>query len=87
MGVNAGFVASSWVSFSGAALCSWALLMSHKWGWSCLLLYVTFYLHHTPSLAWQKPGPSASEVEDPGGIVGTVWLEERLSVCERVVIV
>ena len=27
--------------------------------------------------------PSINEVKDPGGIAGTVWQEERLSVCER----
>ena len=34
-------------------------------------------------LAWQRPSSPiqlVNEVEDPGGMV---WLEERLSVCER----
>ena len=34
-----------------------------------------------------ESGPSVNEVDDPGGIVGTVWLEERLSVHEKLVIV
>ena len=47
------------------------------------LTSVTFDLCHTPPLAWQeppKPVCSVNEVEDPGGIVSTFWLEEELSV-------
>ena len=54
-------------------------------------LGVTFDLLPSP-LYWPGRGPSVlvqsvNEVEDPGGIVGTVWLEERHSVCERLLIV
>ena len=49
---------------------------------------VTFDLFAThPPSAWQKPSSpvqSVNDVEDPGG---TVWLEETLSVCERLLIV
>ena len=40
--------------------------------------------------AWQRPSSlvqSVNEFEDPGGMAGTVWLEEKLSVCERLLIV
>ena len=42
------------------------------------------------SLHWpyrSKAGLSVNEVEDPGGITVTIWLEEWLSVHERLVIV
>ena len=44
-------------------------------------LGVTFPM--PPPLAWQWPSSpvqSVNEVEEPSGMVGTVWLEERLSV-------
>ena len=52
-------------------------------------LDMTFVPCHAPPLAWQRPSSpvqSVNEVEDPGGMVGTVWLEERMSVCERLLI-
>ena len=42
-----------------------------------------------PPLAWQRPSSPVqlvNEVEDPGGMAGTVWLEEMLSVCERLIV-
>ena len=50
-------------------------------------LDVTFDLLPSP-LHWPGRGPpspvqSVNEAEDPGGMAGTVWLKERLSVCER----
>ena len=51
-------------------------------------LSVTFdLLSRLPPLSWRRPSSPVNEVEDPGGIAGTVWLEERLSVCERLLIV
>ena len=48
-------------------------------GCACTL-DVTFDLLSRP-LHWPgSPVQSVNEVEDPGGIAGTVWLEERLSV-------
>ena len=34
-----------------------------------------------PPLGPSSPVQSVNQVEHPGGMVGTVWLEERLSVC------
>ena len=37
---------------------------------------MTFDLCHAPPLAWQRPSSplqSVNEVEDPGGMAGTVW--------------
>ena len=48
-------------------------------------LCVTFDLLSRP-LHWPAL-LSVDEVEDPGGMVGTVWLEGRLLVCERLLIV
>ena len=45
---------------------------------------------HTPPLSWQRlssPVQSVNEEEDPGGMAGTVLLEKRLLVCERLLIV
>ena len=50
-------------------------------------LGMTFDLYHAP---WQRPScpvQSDNEVEDLGGMAGTVWLEKRLSGCERLLIV
>ena len=51
---------------------------------------MTFGLSHTPPWVWQRPSSlvqSVNEEEDTGGIAGTVWQEERLSVFERLLIV
>ena len=53
-------------------------------------LSVTFDLYTPPPLARQRPSSpvqSVNEVEEPGGMTDTVLLEERLSVCERLLIV
>ena len=54
----------------------WALLMC-----GAPVLAVTFDL--VPPLAWDRPYSPVQSVNDPGGMSGTVWLEERLPVCER----
>ena len=42
------------------------------------------FCHIGLAAAWpSSPVQSVNEMEDPGGIAGTIWLEERLSVCER----
>ena len=71
---------------SGTVFCSQALLMLHEWGWVRPHSVWPFTFVTPPPLAWQGPSilvQSVKEMEDPGGMAGTVWLEERLSVCER----
>ena len=46
-------------------------------------LGVTFDLYHAPLLAWQRLVQLVNEVVDPGGMAGTVWLEERLLIVCR----
>ena len=56
------------------------------WGWARPLV-VTFDM--PPPLAWQGPSSlvqSVNEVEDQGGMAGTVRLEERLSLCEKLIV-
>ena len=62
--------------------CSQALSTWLMWGIGVPLPKVTFDLcHATPSLTLAHPNPSTSvnELEDPGAIEGSVWLEGSLS--------
>ena len=65
----------------------WCLKLGQAF-WSCTLLTGPVdgggcALSQQP-LSCPSPVPSVNEVEDPGGMVGTFWLEERLSVCDCV---
>ena len=50
-------------------------------------LGVSLDLCHAPSIGLAEAFQSGSVMEDPGGMAGTVWLVERLSVCEMLLIV
>ena len=72
---------------SEAVVCLQALLM---WGVDVPVQLVTFDLCHVPptlTLAHPNLSPSVNEHEDPGAIVGSVWLEDSLPACEGLAIV
>ena len=57
---------------------------SCDWWWACLPPSVNFYLCYAPSIGGPpKPVQLVNEVEDPGGMTGTFWPQEGMSVCER----
>ena len=77
--IDAGFEASSWTWISGAVLCSWTLFMWREWEWMLPHSVWPLTLDTSLPLAWQRP----SILVQSGGMAGTIWLEEKLSVCER----
>ena len=55
--------------------------MWHEWGYARPHLAWPLTFAMPPKLAWWRPSSpvqSVNEVEDPGGMAGTVWMEERL---------
>ena len=50
-------------------------------------MMVSLDLCHAPPTLTLVPNTSVNELEDPGVIEGSVWLEESLSACEELVIV